>query len=63
MEQLSTCLQKYGVRAVPPLIEELLRCCVVRESAERLTFGQIAKKTSRGAAAAAAGGGVGGSTI
>jgi serine/threonine protein kinase len=53
--QLGKVLQSHGV-PVPPIIEELLRCCVVREPVERLTFGEIAAKTSRAAALAAAGG-------
>jgi serine/threonine protein kinase len=50
IKQLATCLNKYKVHAVPLLIEELLRECVVREPTKRLTFGLIAKKTNRSAA-------------
>jgi serine/threonine protein kinase len=50
--QLGKVLNVHGVRAVPPLIEELLRCCVVRDPVRRLAFGQIARKTSRAGAGA-----------
>jgi serine/threonine protein kinase len=56
--QLAAVLKTHGVREVPPLIEELLRCCVAREPAERHTFEWIAKRTSRTTTVAAGAGSV-----
>jgi serine/threonine protein kinase len=45
--QLQGVLRKHGVHQVPELVEMLVRGCVTREPAERLTFLQISQRTNR----------------
>jgi hypothetical protein len=47
MAQLTDALDHHGVAGVPAAVEELLRGCVAREMAERLTFAQVIAVTGR----------------
>jgi hypothetical protein len=49
MDQLTEALDHHGVAEVPSVVAELLRGCVAREMAERLTFAQVVELTGRAA--------------